>query len=129
MQTVAVWPIFLVASSYESFADAQEPISQGTVESPADAIPDEPRADAFSLERAARYLSGSPWDWKNTRACTACHAMQPYLMARPTVNGRVAVAWRRQHLISNAESGYAVLTLQACGTVPFPREAKVDGNK
>ena len=62
------------------------PITLENVGLPAVYAPDEPFAKAFSLERAARYLDGVALHWQKTRACTACHTMLPYLMARPALN-------------------------------------------
>jgi squalene-hopene/tetraprenyl-beta-curcumene cyclase len=52
---------------------------------PADATADEPLALAFSPERAAGYLDAVALDWVKVHACTACHTMPSYLMARPAL--------------------------------------------
>jgi squalene-hopene/tetraprenyl-beta-curcumene cyclase len=57
-------------------------VSVSRAAEPADIAPDEPRAKAFSLERAARYLDRAALDWQQTHACTSCHTMFPCLMAR-----------------------------------------------
>ncbi len=38
------------------------------------------------MERTARYLDSAALHWQKTHACTACHTMLPYLMARPALN-------------------------------------------
>ncbi|MBI3864037.1 MAG: squalene--hopene cyclase [Planctomycetia bacterium] len=64
---------------------AAEPITLDNVEPPAEISADEPLAPAFSLEQAARSLDTAALDWQKSRACTACHTMLPYLMARPAL--------------------------------------------
>ncbi|MBI3837920.1 MAG: hypothetical protein HY288_08305 [Planctomycetia bacterium] len=78
-------PILIVTACIASVSKATEPITPESVESPADIAPNEPHAKEFSLERAARYLDSAALDWQKTHACTACHTMFPYLMARPTL--------------------------------------------
>lgn len=63
-----------------------QPVTLETVELPAEITPDEPFAKAFSLELAARSLDTAALDWQKTHACTACHTMLPYLMARPALD-------------------------------------------
>lgn len=62
------------------------PITLENVEPPPVIAPDEPLAKVFSLERTARYLDNAALHWQKTQACTACHTMLPYLMARPALN-------------------------------------------
>ncbi len=62
------------------------PITLENVEPPPVIAPDEPFAKVFSLERTARYLDNAALHWQKTQACTACHTMLPYLMARPALN-------------------------------------------
>jgi squalene-hopene/tetraprenyl-beta-curcumene cyclase len=78
-------PILIVNACIASVSNATEPITPASVESPADIAPNEPYAKEFSLERAARCLDSAALDWQKTHACTACHTMFPYLMARPTL--------------------------------------------
>lgn len=63
---------------------AGEPLTLGTVEPPPQISPEEPLAE-FSLVRAVRALDGAALHWQKTHACTACHTMLPYLMARPAL--------------------------------------------
>lgn len=62
------------------------PITLENVLSPPVIAPDEPFAKVFSLERTAQYLDTAALHWQKTHACTACHTMLPYLMARPALN-------------------------------------------
>jgi squalene-hopene/tetraprenyl-beta-curcumene cyclase len=66
-------------------AIAAEPLTLETVKPPSEISSAEPLATEFSLERAARALDGAALHWQKTNACTACHTMLPYLMARPTL--------------------------------------------
>jgi squalene-hopene/tetraprenyl-beta-curcumene cyclase len=78
-------PILIVTVFIASVANNAEPISPESIESPAVIAPNEPRAKEFSPQRAARYLDNAALDWQNTHACTACHTMFPYLIARPVL--------------------------------------------
>src|SRR4029434_25188 len=64
---------------------AAEPLTLETVEAPPAISPDEPLGREFSLEQAARALDRAALHWQKTQACTACHTMLPYLMARPAL--------------------------------------------
>src|SRR5262249_43395087 len=80
---------FLVVSLAVAIADescAADPITLATAETPPAFAPDEPLADAFSLENAARYLDNAALAWQKSHACTACHTMLPYMMGRPALN-------------------------------------------
>lgn len=78
-------PILVVTTCIASVANSAEPVTLESVESPADIAPNEPHAKEFSAERAAGYLDSAALDWQNTHACTACHTMFPYMMARPAL--------------------------------------------
>ena len=78
-------PILIVTACIASVSTAAEPIAGESVESPADIAPNEPYAQEFSLKQAARYLDSAALDWQGTHACTSCHTMFPYLMARTTL--------------------------------------------
>jgi squalene-hopene/tetraprenyl-beta-curcumene cyclase len=78
--------ILIVTACMTSVSTAAEPIAENSVDSPADIAPNEPYAKEFSLERIARYLDSAALDWQRTHACTSCHTMVPYLMARPTLS-------------------------------------------
>ena len=49
------------------------------------ASPDEPRAEALSLERAADYLDTVALDWTRQRRCGTCHTNYAYMIARPSL--------------------------------------------
>src|SRR5262245_31110473 len=66
-------------------ASADEPITLENVQPPGDITANEPRAAEFSLALAANYLDRAALSWQKTHACTACHTMLPYLMARPAL--------------------------------------------
>ena len=95
MQNVTCrWPVLLIAIlAISRLVTGQEkdvrPITLENVEPPPAFAPDEPFAKVFSLERAARYLDNAALHWQKTHACTACHTMLPYLMARPALNAVV----------------------------------------
>ena len=78
-------PILIVSVCIASVANDAEPIPPESVESPVDISPNEPHAKEFSPQQAARYLDSAALDWQNTHACTACHTMFPYMMARPAL--------------------------------------------
>src|SRR3972149_1496986 len=86
MKNVAASAIFMAAACVVSHANAAEPVTLATVSPPAAIAHDEPHAKVFSLERAARSLDTAALDWQKSHACTACHTMFPYLMARPWLN-------------------------------------------
>jgi squalene-hopene/tetraprenyl-beta-curcumene cyclase len=64
---------------------AAEPITLANVQPPPPFAPDEPFAKEFSAALAARSLDTAALHWQKTRACTACHTMPAYLMARPAL--------------------------------------------
>jgi len=67
-----------------------EPITLANVEPPADISADERLAKTFSLQNAAQHLDRTALSWQKDHACTACHTMLPYLMARPALEGVLA---------------------------------------
>ncbi len=95
MQTlVCRWVIVTIAvlsinRSVVGQENVTRPITLENVEPSPAFAPDEPFAKVFSLERAARYLDTAALHWQKTHACTACHTMLPYLMARPALNAVV----------------------------------------
>src|SRR5215475_4414251 len=86
MKTSASWSILFVVTCSAGAAKSAEPITLENVQPPAALVPDEPHAESFSLEQAARSLDTAALDWQKNRACTACHTMFPYLAARPALN-------------------------------------------
>jgi squalene-hopene/tetraprenyl-beta-curcumene cyclase len=53
----------------------------------APASPEEPRAQAVSMERAAGYLDEVALDWTRSRKCGTCHTNYAYMIARPSLGG------------------------------------------
>jgi len=51
---------------------------------------DEPFADVFSPEKAARYLDIASLHWQKSRNCAACHVNMGYLYARPALRSVLA---------------------------------------
>lgn len=47
--------------------------------------PDEPRAKALSMERAAGYLDEVAVGWTRARKCGTCHTNYAYMLARPSI--------------------------------------------
>ncbi|HVC94377.1 MAG TPA: squalene--hopene cyclase [Pirellulales bacterium] len=85
MKAFFVWSLALMAFGRSSILAAAEPLTLETVEPPPEISPDEPLAREFSLERAAWALDSAALSWQKAHACTACHTMLPYLMARPAL--------------------------------------------
>ncbi len=50
---------------------------------------DEPIAEQFSAEKAARYLDTAALHWQKTRKCVTCHTNLGYLFARPALQAVV----------------------------------------
>lgn len=86
MRTFAACLIAFAVCCLVAEMRAAEPITLATVNPPPDIAPDEPNIQQFSLERAAQYLDTAALDWQKEHACTSCHTMMPYLMARPALN-------------------------------------------
>jgi hypothetical protein len=53
---------------------------------------DEPMADTFSAEEAARYLDTAALHWQKSRKCAACHVNLGYMFARPALGLALIVA-------------------------------------
>jgi squalene-hopene/tetraprenyl-beta-curcumene cyclase len=68
------------------FMLANEVITLDNVVDPGRITADEPFADAFSPEKAARYLDTSSLHWQKSRNCAACHANLGYMYARPALS-------------------------------------------
>lgn len=69
-------------------ANCAEPASSPTladVVDPGPNEPDEPFAEAFSLERAVHFLDSASLTWQQERGCFTCHTNFAYLYARPLV--------------------------------------------
>jgi squalene-hopene/tetraprenyl-beta-curcumene cyclase len=59
----------------------------GDIEKPAPNSPDEPLAERFSIDRAARFLDAVAVSWTREKQCGTCHTNYAYLMARPAAKG------------------------------------------
>jgi squalene-hopene/tetraprenyl-beta-curcumene cyclase len=86
MRTLTAYPILFLAVCLVPESRAAEPVTLATVKPPSEISPDEPKIKTFSLERAAHSLDTAALDWQKQHACTACHTMFPYLMARPALH-------------------------------------------
>src|SRR5579872_4519 len=84
---------------------AAETVTLDNVDPPAEISADEPFAPAFSLEQAARSLDTAALDWQKTRACTACHTMLPYLMARPALSSISPQSAEVRHFFEEVAAG------------------------
>ena len=62
-----------------------ELITLANVTDPGPITADEPVADVFSPENAARYLDTASLHWQKSRNCAACHVNMGYLYARPAL--------------------------------------------
>jgi squalene-hopene/tetraprenyl-beta-curcumene cyclase len=62
---------------------AAEPVTLEKVVNPGPNRPDEPLADAFSLEKAQQFLDAAALSWQKERKCFTCHTNFAYLYARP----------------------------------------------
>jgi len=65
---------------------AGELITLANVADPGRITADEPIADVFSAEKAARYLDTASLHWQKSRNCAACHVNMGYLFARPALS-------------------------------------------
>lgn len=68
---------------------AAEPVTLDNVEDPGKNLPDEPLAEAYSLQQAVHFLDSAAVSWQKTRNCMTCHTNYLYLMARPMVDADV----------------------------------------
>ena len=68
------------------FVLARELVTLANVVDPGRISADEPIADAFSPEKAARYLDTASLHWQKSRNCAACHVNMGYMYARPALS-------------------------------------------
>ena len=80
---ILVWCLILMV---HGFGLADELITLANVADPCQITADEPIADVFSAEKAARYLDTSSLYWQKSHNCAACHGNMGYLFARPALN-------------------------------------------
>jgi squalene-hopene/tetraprenyl-beta-curcumene cyclase len=69
-----------------SVATAAEPVTLENFVAPTANTPDEPLAQAYSLERATQFLDSAALDWQKSRGCMTCHTNYAFLMARPAIS-------------------------------------------
>ena len=65
---------------------ARELVTLANVVDPGQISSDEPIADVFSAEQAARYLDTASLHWQKSRNCAACHVNMGYMYARPALS-------------------------------------------
>jgi len=58
-------------------------VTLANVVDPGPITADEPIAEVFSAEKAARYLDTAALHWQKERNCAACHIKMGYMFARP----------------------------------------------
>jgi squalene-hopene/tetraprenyl-beta-curcumene cyclase len=63
---------------------AAEPVTLENLVAPEPNRADEPLAEEFSMDRAARFLDSAALDWQESWQCFTCHTNISYLIARPT---------------------------------------------
>ena len=68
------------------FGLAGELVTLANVIDPGQITADEPIADVFSAENAARYLDASSLHWQKSHNCVACHGNLGYMFARPALS-------------------------------------------
>ena len=68
-----------------TWSDEVDRLTLANVTSPAPISAEEPLAEKFSLEQAARNLDRSTLHWQKHRKCGTCHTNFAYLMARPSL--------------------------------------------
>jgi len=71
---------------FPGFGLAHDLITLANVVDPGQITADEPIADVFSPEKAARYLDIASLHWQKSRNCAACHVNMGYMYARPALS-------------------------------------------
>jgi len=80
---VVVWFLVLMVPG---IGYAGELVTLANVMDPGQISADEPVAEVFSAENAARYLDTASLHWQKSRNCAACHVNMGYMFARPALN-------------------------------------------
>jgi squalene-hopene/tetraprenyl-beta-curcumene cyclase len=80
---VTGWCLVLLISG---FGLAGELVTLANVADPGQITADEPIADVFSAEKAARYLDTSSLHWQKSHNCVACHGNLGYMFVRPALS-------------------------------------------
>lgn len=65
---------------------AVEPVTLENLVEPESNSADEPFAEKFSMDQAARFLDSAALNWQQTWKCVTCHTNASYLMARPAIS-------------------------------------------
>ena len=76
-------------------------ITLENVVAPSPIMADEPIMDAFSAEKAARYLDTASLHWQKTKRCASCHTNMTYLFARPALSSVVKESGEVRHLFED----------------------------
>lgn len=91
----SVWPAMIwFAAAAAAIADEPtspvdsppELVTLENVVDPGQISADEPMADEFTAEHAARYLDTASLHWQKSRRCVTCHTNMVYLYARPALS-------------------------------------------
>ena len=77
----------LYAASWCAPCVAADPVTPDNYVEPGANTKDEPLAETFSLDAAARFLDAAAIDWTKKRTCFTCHTNYSYLLARPLISG------------------------------------------
>jgi squalene-hopene/tetraprenyl-beta-curcumene cyclase len=80
---IPVWCLVLLTPG---FGIAGELVMLANVADPGQITADEPFAEGFSAEKAARYLDTSSLYWQKTNNCASCHGNLGYMFARPALS-------------------------------------------
>jgi hypothetical protein len=81
--------IYCVCLTFVSVIDTNaEELTLETVTPPAANTLEEPLAESFSMESAARFLDRASLDWTKSRKCFTCHTNYSYLIARPAISAK-----------------------------------------
>ncbi|MCK4794920.1 MAG: terpene cyclase/mutase family protein [Desulfobacteraceae bacterium] len=77
------WCLVLIAPD---LGLAGELVTLANVVDPGQITADEPIAEVFSAENAARYLDTASLHWQKSRNCAACHVNMGHMFARPALS-------------------------------------------
>src|SRR4051812_3823863 len=86
MRTAGIVGVALWMLCHGRAGVAGEPLTLATATEPVAIAADEPFAESFSLELAARNLDNTALHWQREQRCAACHTLPPYLIARPLLS-------------------------------------------
>ncbi|MDZ4687867.1 MAG: squalene--hopene cyclase [Planctomycetaceae bacterium] len=83
-RSIATWLLYAIL--WCGHCAASEPVTAENYVAPEANSKDEPLAETYSLEAAARFLDAAAIDWTTKRTCFTCHTNYSYLMARPLIS-------------------------------------------